>query len=617
MLAVLTAIGPLRCRSRHSISAMPVTRQQVRDSKDILTVSVAMSLFLFLTFALSTLLLLARIPVSCANAVIPFIIAVAFVAKQSDRKFTVTCATILLLSGAIALASFYYDDSWDGNAYHKLSAGLIESGWNPIFQTFGQYANETGWFLRRDWDDADAGFYDGYPKASYLIGASLYALTGFIESGKAFTIIGLLSAVGTIAVFAREMGKIRWWQSFLVALAVCVNPVTVTQLVTFMNDGFLALLIFQTAFALAYLAIDQKIRYPNYAYCVVFLSTTVALNLKFSALLSFGLLFLVFISFAMVSRFNGSHSRWVTGRSIKKHLAFLVVTTACATVVLGLTSYVHNSIFHRNPLYPMLGQTGATIVNVAIPPAYSALAPIQQFGYSLFSRVDNDPNLDSVAPKIPFTVTREEARSAVFGGSGRIAGWGIWFGGILIFSMIVYCVVARSIPKRFNFAFLALMIVTVMPAFFVPAFNNARFWPLPLLIPPVVLLMMFVTDNVQRTGTFVATALLAANLALPTAGLLLRTKQSWETKTELTTMAMWNGIVPHMPVSFGAPSPTLGRTIFNGLLFNLRDAGINRYEQFRPVDLNKLPGSLREVDFSVSDNSPVKIQYVVPSFRDR
>lgn len=596
---------------------MPDDTQQPQDSKDILIVSVAMSLFLFLTFAISTLSLLFRVPVTWANAVIPFALAVAFVSRQSDRKVSAVASTILLLVGSVVFVSFYYDDSWDGNAYHKLSAGLIESGWNPIYQTFGQFANETGWFLRRDWDDADAGFYDGYPKASYLIGASLYALTGFIESGKAFTLVALWGAVGSITVFTREIGNISWRQSLFVAFAVCFNPVTLTQFVSFMNDGFLTLLIFQTAFALTYIAIDSKGRYDSYAYGVVFLSTTLALNLKFSAFLPFGTFFVVFLIFAMISRRYGSHSVWATGQSIKKNAAFFFVTVVCATVVLGLTSYVHNSIFYQNPLYPMLGRTGATIVNVVIPPAYSELAPIQQFGYSLFSRVENDPNMDSIAVKIPFSITKQEARTAVFGGSGRVAGWGIWFGGILLLSITAYCLVARSISKRFNYAFLALLTVTVFPAFFVPAFNNARFWPLPLLIPPVVLFMFFVTDRAGRTGTLVATALLAANLALPTAGMLLRTKQSWETRKQLALMAIWDRPVPQMAVSFGTPSPTLGKTIFNGLLFNVRDAGIHHYEQFRPGELIGLPGTIKEVDFSVSDTSPVKIQYVVPPSRAR
>ena len=596
---------------------MPDNARQSQDGKDILVMSVAMSLFLFLTFAISTLSLLMRIPVTWVNAVIPFVISVAFVSRQSDRKASAVTTMILLLAGSVAFVSFYYDDSWDGNAYHKLSAGLIESGWNPIYQTFGQYANETGWFLRRDWDDADAGFYDGYPKASYLIGASLYALTGFVESGKAFTLVALWGAVGSIAVFTREIGKISWRQSFFVALAVCCNPVTLTQIVTFMNDGLLTLLIFQTAFALTYIAIDSEGRYDRYAYGVVFLSTTLALNLKFSAFLPLGTIFLVFLIFAIISRRYGSHSDWTTGQSIKKAAAFFFVTVVCATVVLGLTSYVHNSIFHQNPLYPMLGRTGATIVSVVIPPAYSELTPIQQFGYSLFSRVENDPNMNSVAVKIPFSITQKEARSAVFGGSGRVAGWGIWFGGILLLSITAYCLVARSIPKRFNYAFLALLTVTVFPAFFVPAFNNARFWPLPLLIPPAVLFMFFVTDRAGRTGTLVATALLAANLALPTAGMLLRTKQSWETRKQLELMAMWDSSVPQMAVSFGTPSPTLGKTIFNGLLFNVRDAGIHHYEQFRPGELIDLPGTIKEVDFSVSDTSPVKIQYVVPPSRAR
>ncbi len=73
----------------------------------------------------------------------------------------------------------------------------------------------------------------------------------------------------------------------------------------------------------------------------------------------------------------------------------------------------------------------------------------------------------------------------------------------------------------------------------------------------------------------------------------MRTEHSLETRKQLATMAMWDRTVPDMPVSFGAPSPTLGKTIFNGLLFNLLDADIYRFEQFRPVELNELPGDVK------------------------
>ena len=153
--------------------------------KDVLVVSAACVLFLFAQFAVTSLLLLCRVPVTWANAAISLLVAIAFVAKEADRKILAVAITFSLIAASVALASFYYDGSWDGNVYHKLGAGLIKAGWNPIYHTFGDYANNSGKFLQTAW----AGIYDGYPKASYIIAANLYAATETIESGKAYTAV--------------------------------------------------------------------------------------------------------------------------------------------------------------------------------------------------------------------------------------------------------------------------------------------------------------------------------------------------------------------------------------------------------------------------------------------
>lgn len=124
--------------------------QPTQGDKDVLIVSIALTLFLFAIAAVSTLLLLYRFPVTWLNVFIALALTLVFVAKYADKKTASIIATTSLVVASVALVWFYYDDSWDGNAYHKLSAGLIKSGWNPIYQNFGDYANATGNFLPRN-----------------------------------------------------------------------------------------------------------------------------------------------------------------------------------------------------------------------------------------------------------------------------------------------------------------------------------------------------------------------------------------------------------------------------------------------------------------------------------
>ena len=102
---------------------------------------------------------------------------------------------------------------------------------------------------------------------------------------------------------------------------------------------------------------------------------------------------------------------------------------------------------------------------------------------------------------------------------------------------MAYGFAANRAGKKLNVIFFSILAVAILPAFFIPALTNARYWLLPLLIPTFVLFLLFVTDNLSGKTTILAVALLAANIILPTWALLLNTKQSWKTHQQFKELA--------------------------------------------------------------------------------
>ena len=83
--------------------------------------------------------------------------------------------SICILFFTIMIANVFYDNTWDGNTYHKEMIGLMKNGMNPV------YNSESGdiWVQH-------------YARAVETFSAVIYSFTGNIESGKALNFIFIL-----------------------------------------------------------------------------------------------------------------------------------------------------------------------------------------------------------------------------------------------------------------------------------------------------------------------------------------------------------------------------------------------------------------------------------------
>lgn len=200
--------------------------------------------------------------------------------------FEIMLVLVLILVSLLFCISVF-DVSWDGNNYQKAIVGLLEYGWNPIYMTFDDAANISRLFSINQWST----WFDAYPKASSIIAAVFYAFMGNIEAGKAYTIISCIAGIFMVRSYLNELtDNVKMKLNSLISMALFINPVSVSQCVTFYNDAFLWNTLFITFFACVYLTVSEKQEYNKQSWLLIFLCMGLGLNIKFSALIYFALI---------------------------------------------------------------------------------------------------------------------------------------------------------------------------------------------------------------------------------------------------------------------------------------------------------------------------------------
>ena len=191
---------------------------------------------LFFPILITTLAFLLGAGVTVLGGFIALAAAAAFTYCLSGRNtrqtVSVSLTGIAMAAACIVLCALCFDWSYDGNAYHKAIVGLLRDGWNPLEESFYSFAADYG-FLKNE----SATWFDSYPKAAEIWGACVYSLTGNIESGKAFNLISLLSLFFLCMAFLGEGTGLKSWQRALCAGALVLNPVSVSQCLTFYVDS--------------------------------------------------------------------------------------------------------------------------------------------------------------------------------------------------------------------------------------------------------------------------------------------------------------------------------------------------------------------------------------------
>lgn len=362
--------------------------------------------------------------------------------------FSLTCILVFIVLYCIGQT---IDTSYDGITYHKAAVGALANGWNPYVESIEDWAQQTETIKYM----TQFGLWvDHYPKGVWYTSASFYSLTGNIESGKAYTALLMIASFGITNNFLIER-HLKKWQSFSISILSVVNPITLSQFLSFYNDAYLMLSLFLIVVSLTNIYFSNN----NISYIVLLFSLLICINIKFTAIVYAFFFCAAYLILIIFSQYKNK----VNFKIIRKKATIIVI---CVIVLLIFSGpYVNNYKDHGNPLYPLAGKDSLDIVTSNTPTSYNSISEAEKFFYSTFSHAELFSNSTDL-PKLKglFEVQKNDIIYQIESTDLRVGGFGVFFGVILIISVFVIIsslLYFRKVHKKI-FAVLALNSLVIL-----------------------------------------------------------------------------------------------------------------------------------------------------------
>jgi len=373
----------------------------------------------------------------------------------------------VLLAAAVISAGFwftkaYVDQSWDSTAYHQEAILQMVDGW-PEFP-----------------DKLPASIpyntkIDTYPKAAWIISASIYSATSSLEGTKLLHVVLFACAFLFLYGALLQASGVSSGVALLIAAAAALNPVVIYQSLSFYVDGQLSSLV--TALVGLILLMLAGVRRHH----LVLLAALIVLliNIKQTGVVYAGILTIALLALIYINR-----REW-----FQRSLIAAAIGGLLGLVVFGYSPYVTNTINHGNPVYPILGRENVDFEAGHRPPDFNEMNAVNRLLRSTFS----EPTVAKDAPsvlRIPFTITQDNFISRFWGADIRLGGWGVLFSGALTLSLLGLLLLF-FVPRKPRTVGLILLGAVAVSVLVNPEAWWARFapqWYLVALIPGALLL---------------------------------------------------------------------------------------------------------------------------------
>jgi hypothetical protein len=288
---------------------------------------------------------------------------------------------VAIVAGGALLLGKTFDITWDGQAWHAYLIEHLRTGWNPLRTRL-----EPG-------DDLFNMIANHYPKAVEVLAAEIGGWTGRFDDGRIVHFVAMPPALLLSFACFRRVGVRGAGAAALSVLAV-LNPVVVTQALTYYVDGFLYLMLLTAGASLALITLGSTGRalWASFA-----LAAVLAVNAKPPGLVSLAVFVLAGVGALVLRR------RVRAAAAVAALFAVLIVAT-------GWHPYVQNLRGFGNPFYPSLGSDGRfaleTLVSQQRPAGLQERSRGARLFLSTFGR--SDGSSQPPRPKAPWSVDRRE-----------------------------------------------------------------------------------------------------------------------------------------------------------------------------------------------------------------
>lgn len=390
---------------------------------------------------------------------------------------------IFALIVSICISNYVYDQSYDGNAYHKETIFMMKEGWNPIYDNYLDFA------IKNNLTHKHYLWGQHYAKATWIFGSTIYDITNNIESSKFYNILFMYVAFVNIAylIYKTFSKKIL---SILVAFIAVVNPIMISQVFTLYIDGLLGLFLFLNVIYMYLFVIDDNNKLIKLSLGSVMI---ILINIKFTGFGYCGLFCAGYYIYYLITK-----AKKKDYKSLINNTIYFVEIVLISLLIVGSASYLKNTIDKGNPFYPLLGEGKVDIMTHFQPSSFDDMPTIVRNFYSIFSRsgyVSKNNNLEPQL-KIPFIFDKKELRSITY--DTRIGGYGVLFSGLFIISIILiilFTIFAYLKKEKNTVLYLIPLIVTLLLMFFLADGWWARYSPQLYLFILISVLLFGLNSN--------------------------------------------------------------------------------------------------------------------------
>jgi hypothetical protein len=435
-----------------------------------------------------------------------------------------------LAAGAVLIAAVIsiicYDTTVDGRWYHTDVILALLHNVNPIYTQIR--VPEPVWA-------------NHYPKACEYFSALLIHFSHNYQLGKIYNFLLIFSCAAYAVSFFRRLG-IHGLPLLLLVVNTAFTPIAACQIACYYVDGALTSLL-SLLLMVSVSLVFMPAKFDRILFVFV---SALAIGVKFTAVAYIGVAFLLLLGVRILLHKQGTTS----ARAVVSDLTLGVSAVILGVAVLGYTPYVTNVQQGLHPLYPVMGTNeNVYVIRSQYPLVFRehSYSSVEKFLISFFSHsteFTDDTTISNIhfpqsGLKFPFTVSPVEILSLI-GPDTRLAGWGVFFSGITICSLILFLVV-RGWRGQWPIVF-ALVLITAT-SFANPECWWARLAPL-IALWPVFLLIPCLRDKARYTyfaALGLCWLLLINNLIFAAGALGLSWVKSRHLDSELAAVARKGG----------------------------------------------------------------------------
>lgn len=403
-----------------------------------------------------------------------------------------------------------WDSSYDSLSYHQEGVIRLKDGWNPFYEQNG---------------DIDK-WVKHYTKAPWIFAASIYTITGRIESAKILTmLLPIIIFLLGFAFFYLVIKK-KTIASLLGALLLAINPVNISQMFTYYVDSILGIYIIILIITLFLILFYEDLFY--FKYFALINIATFLVNIKFTGLAYAGVILGIFV----ICNFIYSSKEYNI-----KLVSFLIVSFIFSVIIIGFNPYVTNILNKGNPLYPLAGPDKIDIMTDNTPEEFRYDGEFEK-AYKALIAVPSVNNWNGKAPKdFSEMFKNDEGTKIIYAASDtRLRGFGLYSVIFLPLSFIfLIYILAKCRDKKLKVCSSLTLVGLAFVVIYCGDFWWARYisfiWAIPVITYVIMAIRNSRLNNIIGWG-LLTLMLVNSTIMIPSV-LEIKTELSNEIKTQI------------------------------------------------------------------------------------